>query len=236
MGNEQEKEQDLSSPNHGNDEQSPEERAEDTMNAGNREEDGTGERDIPKDRNHQDTATGNEKTEEENILTEAEEDTQTNWPAVAQDRYDQLVRLQADFDNYRRRVDREREELRGYVTGAILGEFLPVYDNLERALKFMPNTEETKAWRMGVDMTLKGFNDVLNKFGVTPIPAMGTLFDPRVHEAVQRVDSDDPEGTIVEELLKGFQWEDRVLRASLVKVSTGQGTQEDPKPPTDSPA
>ncbi|OLZ10461.1 nucleotide exchange factor GrpE [Sulfobacillus thermosulfidooxidans] len=164
----------------------------------------------------------------------AANDTETNWQQVAQDRYDQLVRLQADFDNYRRRVDREREELRGYVTGAILGDFLPVYDNLERALKYMPDTDEAKAWRMGVEMTLKGFNDVLTKFGVTPIPTVGTIFDPRVHEAVQRVDSDEPEGTIIEELLKGFQWKDRVLRASLVKVSTGQGTPEAQKSQTDS--
>ncbi|WP_053961018.1 nucleotide exchange factor GrpE [Sulfobacillus thermosulfidooxidans] len=164
----------------------------------------------------------------------AANDNETNWEQVAQDRYDQLVRLQADFDNYRRRVDREREELRGYVTGAILGDFLPVYDNLERALKYMPDTDEAKAWRMGVEMTLKGFNDVLTKFGVTPIPTVGTIFDPRLHEAVQRVDSDEPEGTIIEELLKGFQWKDRVLRASLVKVSTGQGTSEPQKSETES--
>lgn len=151
----------------------------------------------------------------------------TDWQQMAQDRYDQLIRLQADFDNFRRRMDREREELRGFVTGAILKDFLPVYDNLERALKFMPQNQETQSWRAGLEMTLKGFNEVFSRFGVTPIVTLGEPFNPRVHEAVQQVDSAQPEGIIVEELLKGFQWREQVLRASLVKVSTGQGSAEE---------
>ncbi len=162
------------------------------------------------------------QTPPESVMEDA-----TDWQQVAQDRYDQLIRLQADFDNFRRRMDREREELRGFVTGAILKDFLPVYDNLERALKFMPQNQETQSWRAGLEMTLKGFNEVFSRFGVTPIVTVGEPFNPRVHEAVQQVDSAQPEGIIVEELLKGFQWREQVLRASLVKVSTGQGSAEE---------
>lgn len=185
--------------------------------------------------NHDEPMEGHANADESEATVQSPvEEMETNWEQVAQDRYDQLVRLQADFDNYRRRVDREREELRGYVTGAVLGDFLPVYDNLERALKYMPDTNDAKPWRMGVEMTLKGFNEILAKLGVTPIPAVGSAFDPRVHEAVQRVDSDEPEGTILEELLKGFQLKDRVLRASMVKVSAGQGTPDNRDSESDS--
>lgn len=156
---------------------------------------------------------------------EQEQEPEPDWQGLAAERYDRLLRLQADFDNFRRRVDREREELRGQVTGAVLSDLLPVYDNLERAVKFMPNDGEAKAWRMGVEMTLKGFDEVLARLGVTPIATVGQPFNPRVHEAVQRVDSGEPEGIVVEELLKGFQWKERVLRASLVKVSTGNPPQ-----------
>lgn len=165
-----------------------------------------------------------EAVSEEQPPTESEPE--ADWAKVAEERYDQLLRLRADFENFRRRMDREREETRIQVTGGLLAELLPVYDNLERAVKFMPTEGDAKAWRVGVEMTLKGFEEALARLGVTPIPTTGQQFDPRVHEAVQRVDSAEPEGTVLEELLKGFQWKDRVLRASLVKVSTGLAPEE----------
>lgn len=168
---------------------------------------------------------GDEMAEDEAAKTEeVPEVAQENWEALAEERYDQLLRLRADFENFRRRMDREREETQGQVTGALLGDLLPVYDNLERAVKFMPTEGEAKAWRVGLDMTMKGFDEALGRMGVTPIKALGEIFDPRFHEAVQSVESEEPEGTIVEELLRGFQWKDRVLRATLVKVSEGPGS------------
>ncbi len=152
----------------------------------------------------------------------AEESVETDWEALASSRYDQLLRLQADFENFRRRMDRERDEIQGRVAETLLGDLLPVYDNLERALQYMPNEGEAKAWRVGVEMTLNGFLEAFARMGVKPIEAQGTLFDPRFHEAVQQVESSEPEGTIVQELQRGFIWNDRVLRASLVKVSTGE--------------
>lgn len=160
------------------------------------------------------------EAEEASAVEEPEE--QINWEDLAQSRFEHLVRLQADFDNFRRRMDREREEIHGRVAERLLGDLLPVYDNLERALKYMPNDGEAKAWRVGVEMTLKGFDEALGRLGVMPIVALGAAFNPRFHEAVQRVDSDEPEGTIMEELVRGFTWNDRVLRASMVKVSTGE--------------
>ncbi|MDA8192584.1 MAG: nucleotide exchange factor GrpE [Thermaerobacter sp.] len=150
-----------------------------------------------------------------------------NWELLAEERYEQLVRLRADFENFRRRVDRDRDELSGRLTGRLLSDLLPVYDNLERAIKYMPNEGDAKAWRVGVEMTLKGFDEALTRMGVAPIPSVGEIFDPRVHEAVQRVDHEAPEGTIVEELQKGFQWNDQVIRASLVRVSTGNPVASD---------
>ncbi|MBX5466807.1 MAG: nucleotide exchange factor GrpE [Firmicutes bacterium] len=145
-----------------------------------------------------------------------------DWEQVAKERYDQLVRLQADFENFRRRVERDREELQGQITGMVVLALLPVYDNLDRALKLMPNEGEAKAWRTGVEMTFKGFEEVLARLGVTPIPSVGQMFDPRYHEAVQREEGDAPEGQILEELARGFTWRDRVIRAALVKVSAGR--------------
>lgn len=152
---------------------------------------------------------------------EATREPEINWEELAQSRYDQLLRLQADFDNFRRRMDRDREEIQGRVAERLLGDLLPVFDNLERALKFMPTEGEAKAWRVGVEMTLNGFLEALARLGVKPIEAVGQSFDPRFHEAVQRVESDEREGTVLEELQRGFVWNDRVLRATLVKVSSG---------------
>lgn len=157
---------------------------------------------------------------------EPQEET-TNWEEIAQSRYDQMIRLQADFDNFRRRMDRERQEIAGQVAERLLKDLLPVFDNLERAVQFMPEEGEAKAWRVGVEMTLKGFLEALARMGVQPIEAVGAAFDPRYHEAVQRVDSDQPEGVVVEQLQKGFLWQDRVLRASLVKVSSGVAPSEE---------
>lgn len=160
------------------------------------------------------------------VPAEADE-SEEDWKALAESRWDQLIRLKADFENFRRRVDRDRADAQAETIGRMLASLLPVYDNLERALRFMPDEGEAKAWRTGVEMTLNGFNEALARMGVTPVATQGQPFDPRLHEAVQQVESDLPEGMVVDEVQKGFQWGDRVLRAALVKVSMGAPTGAD---------
>lgn len=175
---------------------------------------------VPED----DTVLEEETNETGSEAVDKESD--VDWEDLARSRYDQLIRLQADFDNFRRRMDRDREDIQGRVAEQLLGDLLPVYDNLERALQFMPHEGDAKAWRVGLEMTQKGFIDALQRLGVTPIEALGQLFDPRFHEAVQRVESAEPEGTIVQELQRGFMWNNRVLRASMVQVSNGEPSAE----------
>lgn len=144
-----------------------------------------------------------------------------DWESIANDRYQQILRLRADFENMRRRVEREREEYRGIIASEILGAFLGVYDNLERAVKAIPDTPEVAAWRVGVEMTRRGFHEAFRTQGVEQVPTVGEMFDPNIHEAIMRVADEAPEGTVVEELQAGFRWRARVLRAALVKVSSG---------------
>ena len=146
---------------------------------------------------------------------------QAGWKTVADEREQQLLRLRADFDNFRRRTEREREEIRGLVAEEIFGRLLAVHDNLMRALQSLPSTEEAAAWRTGIAMTQKSFLDVLKSQGVEPVETVGAAFDPAVHEAIMRTPADEPEGTVVEELQAGFRWRQRLLRAALVRVSAG---------------
>lgn len=128
-----------------------------------------------------------------------------------------LLRLQADFDNFRRRSRQEKEELSQMVAGEVIRELLPVLDNFERALA-APGQDAAQI-RTGVEMVYRQFGGILEKLGVKPIAAVGSPFDPASHEAVMRVeDAGKPDGLIVEELQKGYEVNGRVLRPSMVKV------------------
>lgn len=149
-----------------------------------------------------------------------------DWQALAEERYQQILRLRADFENFRRRMDRERDEYRGLIAQDIFSSFLAVYDNLARALKSIPDDESVKAWRSGLEMTRKGFLETLKAQGVEPVPTVGEPFDPTIHEAIVRVADPAAEGTVLEEFQAGFRWRTRVLRAALVKVSSGPEEEE----------
>lgn len=132
---------------------------------------------------------------------------------------DRYLRLYAEFENYKKRVQREKEDLIKYGNEALLYEILPVIDNLEMALKHSTNNISEGLVR-GVEITLREFQRVTEKFGLTSISAMGKPFDPSVHHAmsqVERADVDDK--TVVEEFRKGYKLGDKVLRPSLVAVS-----------------
>ena len=134
--------------------------------------------------------------------------------AGANDRY---LRLMAEYDNFRKRSQKEKESLYGDIKAAAVKEFLPVYDNLERALAAETADE---AYRKGVEMIMAQFNKTLEKLGVTEIKSLGEKFDPNLHNAVMHVDDEEKgENEIVEVFQKGFMLGDKVIRFAMVKVA-----------------
>ena len=130
---------------------------------------------------------------------------------------DRLLRTAAEFDNYRKRVDRERRDLAEYTAADIVSEMLPIVDNLERALAA---ASESDPLRKGVELILKQMLDMLRKRGVKRIEALGTDFDPNFHQAViHEVSDEHREGEVMEELQRGYLLGDRLLRPSMVKVA-----------------
>ena len=130
---------------------------------------------------------------------------------------DQFARLAAEYDNYRKRTAKEKENAWSEAKAQTVAAFLPVYDNLERALK-----QETadEAYKKGVEMTMKGLQDALTGLGVEMIPALGETFDPNRHNAVMHCDDGEAgESTIVEVFQQGFICGDKVIRFSMVKVA-----------------
>lgn len=134
------------------------------------------------------------------------------------DEKDKYVRLAAEYDNFRKRSQKERENIYGDVRADTVLKFLPVFDNLERAIS-QPTTDE--AYAKGVEMIMTQLREVLEKLGVSEIPAAaGTSFDPSVHNAVMHEEREDlGESVIVEEFQKGFRLGDKVIRFSTVKVA-----------------
>jgi molecular chaperone GrpE len=132
---------------------------------------------------------------------------------------DRLLRTVAEFDNYRKRVERERRELSEYAASDLLLELLPIVDNCERALQ-APAPPEAEAFRKGVELIHKQMLDLLRKRNVRPIDALGAEFDPRVHQAVVHEPSDvHREGEVMQELQRGYMLGERLLRPAMVKVA-----------------
>lgn len=130
---------------------------------------------------------------------------------------DKYLRLAAEYENFRRRSQKEKDALYGDIKADTVTKFLPVYDNLERAL----NTgTEDEAYRKGVEMIMNQFCTTLEKLGVTPIECLGEKFDPALHNAVMHVDDEEKgENEIVEVFQKGFKLGDKVIRFAMVKVA-----------------
>jgi molecular chaperone GrpE len=130
---------------------------------------------------------------------------------------DRLARLQAEFENARKRADRERVEFRDYATGNVVEQFLPVVDNFELALKSAGTAEQL---RQGVELIVKQMDEVLRGLQVNPIPTVGEQFDPRIHEALGSVERDDlPDQHVAEEIRRGYKLRERMLRPALVRVA-----------------
>ena len=155
-----------------------------------------------------------EEQVEETPVEEIPADTSAQLLAAAEDKY---LRLAAEYDNYRKRTAKEKEQTWTEAKAQTVAAFLPVYDNLERALK-QATTDE--AYAKGVEMTMKGLQDALAKLGVEMIPAQGETFDPNFHNAVMHVDDDSVEdNTIVEVFQQGFKCGEKVIRFAMVKVA-----------------
>jgi molecular chaperone GrpE len=137
---------------------------------------------------------------------------------------DRLLRTMAEFENYRKRVERDRRDLSEHAASELLKELLPLVDDLERALAATPGADSAGAvagFRAGVELINRQLLDLLRKRGVTAIEALGTDFDPHVHQAVsQEVSEAHRDGEVTEELRRGYKLGDRLLRPAMVKVAT----------------
>lgn len=152
------------------------------------------------------------------------DDLQSQVDALTRDKaalYDQLLRRAAEFENFRRRIERERSDAYQRARVEVLVEFLPVVDNFERALSSLENSGgDAEALRHGVELIHKQFKDALTKFGLEPVEAIGQTFDPHLHEAVTIEPTDKhKENTIIEEFQRGYKIGDKLLRPAKVKVA-----------------
>ncbi|ERJ92477.1 nucleotide exchange factor GrpE [Selenomonas sp. oral taxon 892] len=147
-----------------------------------------------------------------------EEDNAAELEAQLQEKNDRILRLQADFENFRRRTMKEKEELAAVITQNLLTDLLPLLDNFERAMAV--EQTDVEAFQKGVEMIFTQLREVLDKHGLENIEADGQLFDPNIHQAVMRVENPDVEdGTITQVLQKGYQAKGRVIRPAMVQVA-----------------
>jgi molecular chaperone GrpE len=171
-------------------------------------------------------------TEEENTIPQREEVetqpiAQADLEAVKADRdqaldqlsqmKDRLARLQAEFENARKREAKERADFRDYSTGNVVEQFLPVLDNFQLALNSSGSADQL---RTGVELIVKQMEEALRSLGVQPVEAVGAQFDPRVHEALEAVETDDkPDQQVISEVRRGYKIRERLLRPALVRIA-----------------
>jgi molecular chaperone GrpE len=131
-----------------------------------------------------------------------------------------LKYIQADFENYRKRLDRQIDEIKKYSNERLIVQLLDVVDELEMAIKSARSSDSKETLIQGVEMTLNNLRKVLEKEGVSSIECLGKPFDPSKHDAVSKVEKDDAKGcTVVEEIRKGYCMKEKVIRPSVVKVA-----------------
>jgi molecular chaperone GrpE len=164
------------------------------------------EHELPQGDTSNDTATATEPSEIDKLKSEN---------ALYLDR---LARMQAEFDNFRKRNLREQHDFRDYALTEALKQLLPILDSLDRATKV--EGVSTDELRSGVELIDRQFHDVLTKLGVEPITAQGQPFDPSLHQAIQMVETREvPDNHVIDELQRGYRLRDRVLRAAMVRVA-----------------
>ncbi len=158
-----------------------------------------------------------EETSEVEVLDEMPETaTEEGDKSETEGQDDTLLRLKAEYDNFRKRTAKEKIALKDQVLSNTVLEFLPVYDNLDRALK---QTTQDETFKKGVEMTMLQLQNILNNLGLEKTPALGELFDPKVHEALTHAEDENwGENTITEVFVEGFTYQGKVIRFAQVKV------------------
>jgi molecular chaperone GrpE len=166
-----------------------------------------------------DSSPGNTQAEPSADATEQALAARIEEARAFQDKY---LRLAAEFENFKRLAQKQKQDYSQFANESLLKELLPVVDNLERALKCVQEGRTSDGLVQGVELTLKQFTETLAKFGVKPVVSLGTTFDPTRHQAVARQESKTAkENTVIEEYQKGYQLHDRILRAAMVVVASG---------------
>ena len=167
----------------------------------------------------QDVAVEEVSTEEQQV--EENVDEKSDWQKKYEELNNQYIRLAADFDNYRKRQEQERESLVKYGTENALKKMLEVLDNFERGQKALEGVEDSEKIKECFQLVHKQVWDTLSKLGLEEIKAVGEEFDPNFHEAVmQTPTTEHPEHTVINELQKGYKVGDKILRPTLVNVAT----------------
>lgn len=166
------------------------------------------------------------KSEEKTInLKESEYLALKEEAAKAGEYWDKILRLQADFENSRKRLEKEKQDFIKFANEGIIAELLNILDDLERTTNLAESKhQDLPAFLKGVEMILAHLYQMLKEYGIRPVEAEGKLFDPNLHEALMQIENKDlPEHTVVEELQKGYLLNDKVIRTAKVKVSKKPG-------------
>jgi molecular chaperone GrpE len=153
--------------------------------------------------------------------------------AKLKDEHERLLRTAAEFENYKRRATKEKEDARKFAAEALLKDFLPVADNLERALDHL-GQHDPAAVAEGVKLVQKMLESALAKHGVVSFSAVGQPFDPSQHEALMQTESDAPSNTVIQEMARGYRLHDRLVRPAAVVVAKPRSSAEQPAAPPQS--
>jgi molecular chaperone GrpE len=176
---------------------------------------------LPPSEDNEETPGQSSVTDESRKRQPAASDPENELEKVRAERaayLDRAARLQAEFDNFRKRNAKEQLEYREYALAEALKTLLPILDSLDRALK--TNAVSLDDFRSGIELIDKQFHDALAKVGVQPVLAEGELFDPTLHQAIQMVDTDEAEDNhVIDELQRGYKLKDRLLRPAMVRVA-----------------
>jgi molecular chaperone GrpE len=194
------------------------------------------QKDVSPNRMNNDVDTRpNSTASESSEVAVAELPTQAEAASVSQEEYDRLkaerdslvdrlARLQAEFENARKRETRERNEFRDFAVAGAIEQFLPILDNFQLALKSTGSVEQL---RIGVELIVKQMEEALRSLNVQTVEAVGATFDPRVHEALEMVEKEDvPDHQVIEEVRRGYRIKERLLRPALVRVASNPQQKE----------